>query len=246
MTTTKIFDTYHPKGYECGPDRHMNIRTLMNILQDIAETGATAIGCGADFCYENQFAWFLMNYDIRIDSMPIINTPITAYTWPADRQILRAIRDFSIRDENNHELIAASSQWVLVDRETHKLLDLESHLKSYPLLPERALNSKFPKLPPLKEIEHSVRFKVRYDDIDYNGHANNSLYALWATESIDNDYRMTHTPTNIQISFLKESHYGETIEARSSINEEVSLHSIIAIEDGRELARLKIEWKPTK
>jgi medium-chain acyl-[acyl-carrier-protein] hydrolase len=243
MTTDKVFDTYHPKGYECGPDRHMSIRTLMNILQDIAETGASAIGCGAEYCYEHQLAWFLMNYDIRIDSMPLINTAITAYTWPSDRQMLRAIRDFSIRDDNNHELIAATSQWVLVNRETHKLLDLESHLKSFPLLHERALNSKFTKLPILKEAGHSVRFKVRYDDIDCNGHANNCLYPLWATESIDNDFRMTHTPTHIEICFLKESHYGETIEARSSMTDGVSLHSIIALEDARELARVRIEWK---
>ena len=243
MTTDKVFDTYHPKGYECGPDRRMNIRTLMNILQDVAETGATAIGCGAEYCYEHQLAWFLMNYDIRIDSLPLINTAITAYTWPSDRQMLRAIRDFSIRDDNNRELIAATSQWVLVNHETHKLLDPESHLTSFPLVRERALNSKFSKLPPLKEIEHSGRFKVRYDDIDCNGHANNCLYALWATESIDNDFRMNHTPSHIEISFLKESHYGEAIEARSSMTDGVSLHSIIALEDSRELARLRIEWK---
>ena len=47
----------------------------------------------------------------------------------------------------------------------------------------------------------------------------------------------------IEIAFKKEGHYGERVKIITEIQENVSLHDITALSDGRELAKVRIKWQ---
>ena len=87
-------------------------------------------------------------------------------------------------------------------------------------------------------------FCVRFDDIDLNNHVNNAVYPLWATEAVDNNFRTTHNPEYLEISFKKEGLLGEKICVETQNDGNITLHSIKALgENERELAKVRIRWK---
>lgn len=241
----KYAKEYIIRTYEC--DKHSNLRilTLMNILQDIADSHAIDLGLGMEFCLQNGLAWVGSNYHIKIWRLPTLHEKITVQTWPAEEKKLGAIRDFIITDEQGKTLITASSQWILIDFARKRPVSLKDHLPQYTVIPERTLNTDFPKLPEPEQSNNVSKFSVRFDDIDINMHVNNAVYPLWATESVPHEFRNEHFPCEIEIAFKKEGHLDEDIEVITHLSENVSLHSIKALTDGRELARLRIKWNKT-
>ena len=145
-------------------------------------------------------------------------------------------------DESGKPIILASSQWVLIDAKRRRPVMLSKYFPDYEAFGERALKTDFPKLPTVGESASKTSFKVRFDDIDVNGHVNNTIYPLWASESVDKDYRMTHLPSEIELCFKKEALYGETVDVFTEQTEDESLHSICDTKSGDELAQCRIKW----
>jgi hypothetical protein len=50
----KFSREYLIRSYECDKDSNLRIVTLMNIFQDAADSNATEIGVGFDFCIKNE------------------------------------------------------------------------------------------------------------------------------------------------------------------------------------------------
>jgi acyl-ACP thioesterase len=243
MKVDKLTLGYHVKSYECDHNGTLRLLTLMNIFQDAADSHASNLGVGIEHCLENGLAWFGSKYHIKIGRMPKWHEKIEVITWPSNKSKMVATRDFLIKDEEGNTIITASSQWVLINFERKHPVSLEDNLPPYNVILERSLESGFAKIPDLKKVDYTAEFKVRYDDIDVNNHVNNAVYPLWATESVDSDFRFNNIPAEIEITFKKEGFYSEVIEVSTQISEKTSLHNIKAITDGRELAKIKIKWK---
>lgn len=234
---------YAIKSYECDCNGKLRIITLMNIFQDVADSHASKIGVGIEHCLANGLAWVGSNYHIKISRMPEWHEKIVVKTWPSGKSKLIATRDFRVEDANGNTIIVASSQWVLIDFAKKRPVALENNLPEYPLIEERSLDTDFPKYDAPKRDDFIQSVKVRYDDIDVNKHVNNSIYPLWATECVGNDFRAEHQPIELEISFKKECCYGDSVKIRTQVEEKTTLHSITVPADNREVARLRILWK---
>lgn len=243
MEIGKFVREYLIRSYECDCNGTLRIVALMNIFQDIADSHAEQLGIGMEHCLKHGLAWVGSNYHIKINRMPAWHEKITVTSWPAAEKKIGAIRDFEVRDEKQNVIISASSQWVLIDFARKRPVALRENIPDYQVINERALNTDFPKIGTPERPDVIRHFEVRYDDIDVNRHVNNAVYPLWATESTGNDFRLMHQPQEIEIAFKKESLYGEIIEVVSQIDANVSLHSLTAKDDDREVARLRIVWK---
>lgn len=243
MPIEKFVKSYNIKTYECDRGSKLRVPALFNILQDAADGSAGKLGFGMEFCLEHGRSWVGVNYHIKINRLPKIHETITITTWPSDQKTLFALRDFSVTDEKGEEIIAASSQWILIDFAKRRPLNLFDNLPERMYLEERALQTDFPKIPEPVEPVLQKTFAVRFDDIDINNHVNNSIYPLWASESVDNDFRLEHEPSEIEISFKKECHYGENVEVLTNESNGTSISFIKSATDGRELARVRINWR---
>lgn len=243
MTPHKAQKDYEIRSYEC--DKHGNLRiiTLMNIFQDIADTNASEIGLGLDFCREKGLAWVGANYHIIINKFPKLHQKIKVISWPAVEKKFGAYRDYLILDEEGQTMIRASSQWILIDFIKKRPASLRENLPEYQVIPERSIETDFPKIEDPENICHQTNFKIRFDDIDINKHVNNAVYPLWACEAIGNEFRDQHQPCELEIAFKKEALLGEEICVESNIDQEQSIHKIISFNDQRELAKVKIRWK---
>lgn len=239
----KYEKSYSLRTYECDKNNNLRLLTLMNILQDIADSHATSLGLGLEFCLAHGLAWVGSAYHIKIDQMPVLHENLKVQTWPAEERKLGAVRDFVITNAANKTLVRASSLWILIDFARKRPVSLKDNLPQYNILPEHALSSDFAKLPEPTRTDFKCRFTTRYDDIDINNHVNNAVYPLWASEAVPAEFRQSHIPAEIEINFKKECHYGEEVEILTQIDGHTSLHSIIAVNDGRELARLRFHWQ---
>ena len=243
MEIGKFVREYLIRSYECDCNGTLRIVALMNIFQDVADSHASQLGIGMEHCLKHGLAWVGSNYHIKIDRMPAWHEKITVTSWPAAEKKIGAVRDFEVRDEKQNIIISASSQWVLIDFARKRPVALRENMPDYQVINERALNTDFPKIGIPERPDVVRHFEVRYDDIDVNRHVNNAVYPLWATESTENDFRLTHQPQEIEIALKKETLYGEIIEVVSQIDDNISIHGLTAKDDDREVARLRIVWK---
>lgn len=242
----KYTNTYHVRTYECDSNNNLRLVALMNIFQDIAALHADEIGVGFDFCLSKGLTWVGSNYEVQIERLPKMNETIIITTWPAVEKKAGSIRDFEVFAEDGTKIIAASSQWVLINIERRRPVSLRENLPDFTILNERALPTEFnDKIDDLAQVDEETKFRVRFDDIDINRHVNNAVYALWASEAVDPEFRLTHTPYRIEIQFKKEGLIGEKIMVSTECNALKTCHSIKTYDgNNRELARARIEWKP--
>ncbi len=243
MQVVKYQKTYVVRSYEADCHGVLRLLSLMNILQDIATENADALGLGFVECQKLNLAWVGSNYLLHIERMPKINETFTVTSWPAEAKLWGAVRDFVVTDANGEIIIKASSQWVLIDYVRRRPVMLKKYFPDYVALNERALATDFAKMPEIIGEGELHSYKVRFDDIDVNQHVNNAVYPLWASESVHHDYRMTHIPQELEITFKKEALYGETVEVLTQHEGDESRHSIRDKTTQEELALCRIKWR---
>lgn len=243
MRVEKYSKKYTVKSHEADCHGFLRVLSLMNVLQDVAVEHAETLGLGLSSCLKQNLAWVGSNYLVQILQMPQENESFSITTWPAEAKLWGAIRDFSVQNEFGQEIIKASSQWVLIDVERRRPVMLKKHFPNYETVNERVIEADFAQTPTLTEKTNYAEFKVRFDDIDVNQHVNNAVYPLWASESLDNNFRLHHTPIELEIGYKKEALYGETIVVYSQQKGDESLHSICNKANGDELAWCRIKWR---
>ena len=244
MDLKKYANEYNIRSYECDRNNNLRILTLMNIFQDMADANASQLGLGLDYCLSKGLAWVGSNYALDITRLPRLHETIRIETWPAVEKRLGAIRDYEVFGENGESIIRASSQWILINFAKKRPVGLRENLPEYTVLPERALDTEFPKIGEIERIDERFKFRVRFDDIDLNKHVNNAVYVLWATEAVEADFRLSHNPRKIDIAFKKEGYMGEKITVLTQHDGLKTLHSIRTYDgDERELSRVSIEWE---
>ncbi len=243
MKISKFSREYSICSYECDCRGILRVVSLMNMFQDVADTHAELLGVGIEHCIKHGLAWFGSNYHIKIFRMPSWHEKIKIVTWPSQEKKIGAVRDFEVVDENNKIIIVASSQWILIDFAKKRPLSLRENLPDYEVVEERAIDTDFPKIGLPENASFCKSFAVRYDDIDVNGHVNNSVYPLWATEAVDKDFRLNNTPAEIEIAFKKETLFGDVVKVSTQIDENITLHEMVCGADNHEIARLRIIWK---
>ena len=148
----------------------------------------------------------------------------------------------SVYDNEGNLIITATSQWILIDFVRKRPMALKDNLPEFTVINEHSMVSDFEKLRAPSRIDYQRTFSIRFDDIDINMHVNNSLYPLWASETLSNVFRDEYLPSEIEISFKKEGHLGEDVQVTTEQNAEKTIHSIISLNDNRELSNVRIKW----
>jgi len=240
----KYSKKYLIRTYECDKNSDLRLVTLMNIFQDMADSQATLLGLGLEFCLHNGMAWVGSNYHLQITRMPKLHEEVTVTTWPAVEKKLGAIRDFLVTDSSGNDIIRASSQWILIDVSKKRPISLHDNLPQYRVVEDRVMPEDFnSRLNDITKEDYRLSFNVRFDDIDINHHVNNAIYPLWASEAVPTDFRQNKHIAELEIAFKKEGLYGEKVDVITQIDGNETLHRILATSDGRELSRVRIFWK---
>jgi len=237
---------YEIHYYEVDYKKRAFMTSLMGYFNDIATFQSEKLGIGIDYMIENGMAWILYKWDISIEKYPKYGEKIIVITEPCAFKKFYGYRKFQVLDSNRQIIASASSAWLLIDIKERKPIRVTEHLIStYGLTKDSNEVLKIPNIKDLQKVDNSVEFKIRYSDIDTNGHVNNEKYAAWLIESVPLEIVLSCTLINIKITYKKESKYGEVIKVLSHVEHENN-HSIVThkvIKDDEEITLGETTWK---
>lgn len=250
MTKMALFEKeYFVHVYETDANGRLTLPGLFNYLQDIASEHAEKLNFGRDDLLKHNNIWVLSRMYAVINKLPDWNDKVTVNTWPSGIDKILALRDFKVMDQNNKHIVSATSSWAIIDRTTKRIRrpdDIIANFHSSFNL-ERALQRNAEKLDPVPvNGKLSPSFIVKYSDLDVNLHVNNVKFLQWVSDTYDLDFLFENSPVTVEINYLAESMCGDEIKVLTTPESEsknVLNHSIIRIDDDRELCRIRIEWK---
>ena len=230
-------------------DRQYAIKpaVLLNYMQNLAAASIDRLN--HQFCWDELFkngrGWFLIRYRIEFDDYPIGLDKILIQTESRGCQRLNAYRDFEGFDCNSGKrLFRAASCWFIVELETKSVINIKQEYPEFFDYEKRDDDLVLRKLRTIDSFDFEKLFHVRYDDLDINGHVNNTVYITWAMEALDYDFRASNKLKTLDIYFKHEVKYGDDIVSQVKIDREnlVSEHLIKNAQTGEEVCLLKASY----
>jgi len=242
----------HEKIYSinvCQTDikEQLSLFGLFDLFQDIAGRHASILGFGREHLMANHNFWVLSRLSARINIMPAMWSDVTLRTWPRGTDGIFAIRDFEMMSSSGEKIIGASSSWVIVDYDSHRLQrpDRTLSILNLEFPDQRALDENAVKIGALQETDRVVTTHiVTTSDLDINMHVNNAVYIKWIYDTYSPEFISTHIPEAIDVNYVSECHYGDNISVITVPEEQREgsfIHSVI--KNGAEMCRIRLKWR---
>ena len=225
------------RTYECGPDGRATMASVCNWLQEAASLNAESLAFSKsdfDAAGEN-ISWVLTRLKVRIARFPKWEEKVSILTFPRGGRRIVAYRDFVLTGADGAELGRATSEWMLIDLASRKIVAIPdgvfaaANTVREPVFGEEP----FAKLrwDCKAESPDALAFRARRGDIDLNGHVNNVHYVEWLMEGRPEAADPCH---EIDIVFKSETLAGEEVRVESVETEPgVYFHRVYA-PDGRD------------
>lgn len=180
-------------------------------------------------------ALMLARVDLAIPEEIYLDEKLISSSWPCPSSRATFLRNYTLR-RGERQVAIAATQWSLVDLESRRILKVEDADFSNYWMGEyiELLGGKFKIDRSTAENMNRVGEKVvRYSDLDYNGHMNNTYYLDMLCDYIPELAEGTHRVSFLRIHYSKEAALGETLaiyrsEAFGFTKEERELYAVPA------------------
>ena len=166
-------------------DRWSTLRpsAIMDLFQDIAGRHANELGCGLEALMKKNIVWILVKLRFRVLNEAHMYQQVKVRTWPLPPQRISYTREYLISDENGEPIVEGSSEWVLMDFSSRKIVALGDIYPLENFCEKRNFEERFPRLRAF-DAESAYSFLPPYSDFDMNGHVNNTKYANFVLDAI--------------------------------------------------------------
>lgn len=245
MNTLQTEETIQIRYSDCDSNQQVKPFSLLNFFQDLAAENAERLGFGYSAIYPQKLMWVLLKYRIEFTEYPSHIHTLTIKTQPRGYNRMFAYRDFEITADGKF-CGRASSVWALVNCDTLEIAHVGQVLAGNENMTKFVPNEtdlKFGKIPALTRTDYEETFKVRFNDIDINRHANNGNYIIWAIEPLPYAWKHDKKLKNIDIVFKKEIKCGEQLICKvQQVDEHTTLHALTHAQTNEELCLIRCEW----
>ena len=232
--------SFRVRSYECGPDGRATLPTVCNFFQEAASLNAASLGFGkGDFEARGEnITWVLTRMVVKMNRYPSWNDEVTVETFPRGGRKIVAWRDFALLDASGRTLGVATSEWMVIDLATRKLVAVPEAVfaandpANVPVLGlEPFAKFRFPgsggQPLPAEGIPVS-RFVAMKSQIDLNGHVNNVHYIAWMLEPC-----ASRCPSEMEIVFRSETLAGDEVRVEVAEADGYTYHRVFA-PDGKD------------
>jgi len=211
---------YEIHYYEVDKWKRVLPTSIMDYFSDICTMQSDSRGITLDYMADNNIAWILYKWDINIKRYPLYGETVKVITIPYSFRKFYAYREFKVVDASGEVVITADSMWFLIDTVRRRPLKVpETMFEAFGIGPDENTALEIRKIEPPEECDLTKEFNVRYSDIDTNQHVNNVKYAAWILEAVPLNIILDYTLKNINITYEKETFYGDMIKACTKIHE---------------------------
>ena len=264
----KGYDLSFPVRYgEIGENGVTTLAALGSWLQEAAGLSADSLGFGESEMLSCNVTWILTRLVLRIDRLPRAGEQVRVHTWPSTVDKL-AHRGYEVFDAEDRLIVSGGSAWTAMELASRTLTAVpESISKLFPESPRPCDPFVGRVIPRLKgDSATSCLLRVRRDDLDINGHVNNTRYLSWLMENLPPTPMLSKdgetgaeplVPRLLDITFRAECFPQEELECLSApsaapkdapadvLGREVPwalLHSIRRLSDESEVCRALTLW----
>ena len=193
--------------------------TILSILQEAAGEQCAALDMSWEQMAEKDLFWAITRQTMSITRLPRFYETITVETWPMPASKVAYPRATVAYDAEGNELFRVTALWILMSLSTRAMVlpgkstvDVPGHLRGGELPSPRSLTP--------KNLSHATDRKVRFGQLDRNGHMNNSRYLDWAMDLLSGDYHAGHPLKAFTVCYLNEAREGELVTLRHELSED--------------------------
>lgn len=223
-----------------GTNIFVSNKGFLSLLQDVAEMHSASINYGITNIEKTKHSWAILNWKVQFISRPKYGETITIKTWARNYTKLFCYRDFEIYNSNGDLIAIASSKWVLIDIEKHKIARLEEDvMKLYSPEEKSVFNTaEIEKISEPENYSNTINYVIRKSDIDVNNHVNNLCYVDIALEAFPGNTNEFNSCTEFEIMYKHQIRIEDMIKVSYSFennenyvviksDEGTNLHAII-------------------
>lgn len=196
---------YQKKFSMTGLSGQVRPGDLAREMEKITEEHLCSLGMSRSELKAEGKIWVIAWSQIRIFRLPTLDEDVILQIWPGKMKTMMHVRKYAFYTADGEPLACAASLFVLMDTNTRSFA--EHDVKDIPTveLPKE------PSLPPMRmrfpaALEGTLSRTVAAEEIDLNGHLNNTHYLDWV-DGLLGDRR----PASIWIQYIKELTEGQNV-----------------------------------
>lgn len=203
-----IYETkYHLRTLDFDCQDVLTPTSILNSFQDVAGVHAELLGVGFDKMVEQGYYWVVLREKITFLRNAGLSSEITVRTWPLEKGRVDFRREYEMLDDSGNLIAYGSSVWVVINKDTRRLARATEINYTGELEVKKNYES-IDKLPNFIDLKETYIHKVRYTDIDHNGHMNNAKYADIILDILNMKHQMIK---ELQIDFVSEARLGQDL-----------------------------------
>lgn len=240
-------EPFRVRFYEAEPTGRAAVPALCRYLQEAADCHCRSLGLSLSELRAVGRMWVIVRLTLQVSAFPQVGDSVVVETWPTSRMDgFRAYRDFRLRSGDGTLLGEAASLWLMLDANTrrpvrmpasvlegrHPLFVTPEPMESVALVEPQGVTSQQP-------------VRVRWRDLDVNGHANNVCYVDWALETVPLAIRQQMQLGGLDIQFRNEVLIDQDVTCtceQTGTPERPSFRHKLTSNDGLVLAVAKTDW----
>lgn len=100
------------------------LANMMNVMLEVSERQLEQLHAGIDAISEFHAGWVITQYHMDIHRMPKIEERLRVGTEATTYNKYFTYRDYWIDDAQGNRLVSVSSNWVIMDLRTRKIVDV--------------------------------------------------------------------------------------------------------------------------
>ena len=216
---------------------------LLNLLQDMGARNIYGTPFGNQELNAQNLGWFLVRYRIEFDNYPKELSEMSFRTENRGTLKQTAYRTFEAYTPDGERVLRALSSWLMVDLENKSLVNIEQRFPDITKFEKKENDLTLRKLKTITEWNREKTFHVRYEDLDMNGHVNNTVYMSWAMEALDMEFLNSHNIKNIDIYYKHEVRYGDDVVSLAYVGDDYSEHLIKNANTDEEVCLIRVEYE---
>lgn len=214
----KYFEQFKIPSYLIDNNRVLRPAAAFELAQELAGNGAYSLGMGYPQMSEHHIAWIVSRMRMEFLKPAQWEQKVEFQTWHKGVEQIFFRREYRMLDAATRELLARGTcSWLVMDMDKRLLFRTDRLGEYFDITPQND-ESAVPELAPRLRIpsgaEENLIFshRVRYGDIDFNGHANNTAYVKWAMDCLPEEISLGSYPKVIDINFNRETTLGSDVE----------------------------------
>ena len=200
-------------GSRCDVNNQAKASYLLQLMQEMATDHLESLQEGRDALLEQGYIFVLSKVILQLQR-PIVSHEalelVTHPHQPVGAQFLRNV-DFYAAGE----LVAqGQAAWLLVDKDTHKIQRPTAWknpmVQLAPPIAQQPVLQKFPKLD--LPVEDTQVRRVRFTDLDCNGHVNNCVYGDMVWDLLPSEMTFYRPWKSLYLVYHRENRLGADLQ----------------------------------